>query len=191
MAAYLVFLPLGTNIARINDVNAVIAYGADAAAAKALAKAAHPANPTLWDNALAMAIGSNLPLLGWTFTVEIEGQEAVSVTGGWTSNTIDAIAAALVTALDALDDVAAAAYNSSTNVLTAAGVADELGDMALTVTVTDPNGVSQPSFFSTIVDEGDPEDALTVTFTADATAGIFQMMNVEGGIQLAAPEEVS
>ena len=39
MAAYLVFLPKGANNSRINDVNAMIAHAADAAAAKALAKA--------------------------------------------------------------------------------------------------------------------------------------------------------
>lgn len=187
MAAYLVFLPKGANNSRINDVNAMIAHAADAAAAKALAKAAMPANPALWDNAVAMQIPANYPLLGFTFTVKVGDLSAVSATGDWTNNTVDAIAALLVTALNAKAEISAAAYNSSTNVLTAAGVADELGDQVLTVTVTDLAGNVRADMVGTITDQGADTDALTVAFAADTTTGIFAQFNFEGGIQLSAP----
>lgn len=188
MTAYLVFLPKGANNSRINDVNAMITHAANAGAAIVLAKTAMPANPALWDKAVAMQIPANYPLLGFTFTVKVGDLSAVSVTGDWTANTVDAIAALLVTALNAKSEISAAAYNSSTNELTAAGAADELGDQVLTVTVTDPAGNVRTDLVESITDQGrDSSDELIVGFAADATTGVFAQFNFEGGIQLSAP----
>jgi hypothetical protein len=83
--------------------------------------------------------------------------------------TVDTIAALAVTALNALSSISAAAYNSTTQVLTVAGVADELGDKTLLVEFYGPNGrATIAGFVGAVVDGGAAEDELTVTLAADA-----------------------
>jgi len=96
---------------------------------------------------------------------------AVSVTGvASTLNTIDLIGAALATALNAAGPMANAAYNASTNVLTVASIADDIGDHLLAVTVTMPTAVPyNPSNIVTATVSGGIAGAvLTATFAADS-----------------------
>lgn len=97
---------------------------------------------------------------------------AATLTGGTDTDTIDGVAAKMVVALNAAGvGIANAAYNSSTNVLTVAGVADAIGDHTIQVWWLAPDFVRKQSLrtaVSTIVDGGIAAAALTVTLGADA-----------------------
>ena len=177
MPAFFVYLdPKASGKTLLDGTDAMLVYAADGPAALALAVAAFPGNEYTWKNAQVLAVPSNFPFIGWTFTVQIEGLAPVSVVGNETNDTVDEIAALLVTGLNALPDVANASYNASTNTLTAAGAADELGDQALVVTILDANGNSRPDLVGTIVDEGDQSAALTVVLPADAAVGVWKKL---------------
>ena len=116
---------------------------------------------------------------GWTFALDVIGGAApisVSVTGTATDNTIDEVAALLVTALNADAEIAGASYNGTTNVLTVAETTDAIGDRTLEVTITPPGGYSGiAALVGTIVDGGASGDAITLALPADA-AVIPQVM---------------
>lgn len=175
MPAFFVYLdPKASGRTLLDGVDAMIVHAADAPAAKALAVAVFPGNEYAWENSTAIAMPTSLPLIGWTLRVAIEGLGPVQVVGTPTDSTIDQLAALMVTALNATDEISAAAYNASTNVLTAAGVADELGDLIMSVSFTDDMGNDRSSLLGAITDEGAPEDALTVALPADAMVGVWK-----------------
>lgn len=120
--------------------------------------------------------------IGWTFKVNISGglaagagvnadgsADVVLTATGAAQDTIDEIAAVLVTALNALPTIANASYDAGTQTLTAAGAADNLGDKKLTVQIIPPNGNSScAAFVGAIVNQGAANAALTVVLPADA-----------------------
>lgn len=179
MPAYLVHLPReksGYNLT--HGADAMIVFAGTADAAKQYAAAKYDGDGAAWINdATATEIVAGTNWVGWTFRVAVLGgfgtgsdePRAVSVVGDATNDTIDEIAAALVTALNALDGIANASYNDTTNVLTVAGAADGLGDQEVTVDITPPNGKSSlAALVGSIVDGGASGDALTVALPADA-----------------------
>ena len=88
--------------------------------------------------------------------------------GDSTNDTVDEIAAALVTALNALDGIANAAYNATSNTLTVAGTADALGVQKLEVSIIPPGGsASIASLVGAITDGGASGAALSVVLPAD------------------------
>lgn len=93
-----------------------------------------------------------------------------TLTGG-SADTYDTLGAAAVTALNAAGfGITHAAYNSSTNVLTVAGTADNIGDHELTVALVPANSVNSVPVrgaIGAIVDDGVSGAALTVAFGAD------------------------
>lgn len=190
MAIYKLTLPLTTGgKTLINDVDMMLVAAADAASAK-LAAAAKYGQDVPWSQATAtelvdtLTINSATALVGYRFTVAVAGEGSASVTGvATTLDTLDEIGAALATALNELDNIANAAYNATTQALTVAsgGGGDDLGDLAVTVTIKAPvaydgggNEIQGDDnladvFVDSITDEGLAADALTVTFNADAT----------------------
>lgn len=101
------------------------------------------------------------------------GDDALTVDITTVKNTIEALAAKAVDALNAHSLIAAAAFNFSTNVLTIAAAGDGLGDKTVEVEVLPPatafpGAVAVPGFASSIVDNGSAGAALTVTLGADA-----------------------
>ncbi len=139
-----------------------------------------------WANATFTAIAdvsSDGGMEGWRFTVRIldtDGAlvEGVTVTGA-ADDGLDEIGAALVIALNATDSIANAGY--AANVLTAAGMADTLGDHTLEMDVpvpivNDASGVREnqdviiAGYTGTIVHEGAVGAALKVDFPADTYA---------------------
>ena len=101
-----------------------------------------------WSGATATTIAevvdtTDLMLVGWTFTIRIEGGAAQTVDPFETSYTAIAtadsyaeIAAALVALLAANTDTAHAAFAAPT--LTISSIADGIGDATVTITVTPP-----------------------------------------------------
>jgi hypothetical protein len=178
MPAYLVQLPReksGYNLT--HGADAMVVFAANADTAKQMAAAKYDSDGAAWINdATATEIVAGANWVGWTFRVAILGgfgagsdePRAVSVVGDATNDTIDEIAAALVVALNALDGIANASYNGTTNVLTIAAIADGLGDQEVAVDITPPNGKSSiAALVGTIVDGGIAGAALTVALPAD------------------------
>lgn len=159
--------------------NAVVAFGANGTAAKQVAAAYFDAEGALWtsSDATATEIVADADFNGWTFKVRVLGglgagndePGEVVVVGDATDNTIDEIAALLVTGLNALTGIAGASYNSTSNVLTVAETTDSLGDQKVEVDIIPPNGYSSvASLVGTITDEGSAGAALTVQLPTDA-----------------------
>lgn len=171
--------------------NAVIVYAADATDAKALAAAKSAGDSTaMWADADVTAIAAGADLEGWRLRVAVlgldsdEGPIDVTVTGA-AAATVDTIGDLAVTALNALADVAAAAYNSGTNVLTVTGIADGFGDLQLEAFFYPPVGgaygdpeVSIPSFIGSIVDGGVAGAVLSVVLTASTIPSTPVVANV-------------
>ncbi len=178
MPAYLVTLDRtksGHTIVQGADAMVIFAASATAAKQAAAAKFEGDGLAGLHDST-ASVIGAGTDWQGWTFRVAILGgfgtggdePRTVAVVGDATDNTVDVIAAALVVALNALDGIANAAYNATTNTLTVAAAADALGDQKLEVSIIPPGGsASIASLVGTITDGGVAAADLTVVLPAD------------------------
>lgn len=178
MPAYLVTLDRtksGHTI--VQGADAMVIFAASATAAKQAAAAKFEGDGLAWLNdSTATEIVAGTDWQGWTFRVAILGgfgtggdePRTVAVVGDATDNTVDEIAAALVTALNALDGIANASYNASTNTLTVAAAADALGNQKLEVSIIPPAGASSiASLVGTITDGGVAAADLTVVLPAD------------------------
>lgn len=171
MPAYLVTLDRskgGRTLAKGAD--AMVVFATDATAALQACSAQFDGDGRAWlDDGTATAIVAGTTWIGWLFTIRLSGGITVSQLGiDASSDTIDEIAALLVTALNAtaIDN---ASYNSTTNVLTVAGAADNLGAQKLFVEITPPGAKSpMPALVGTIVDGGVAGAAITVVLPADA-----------------------
>ena len=178
MPAYLVTLDRNkSGHTLVQGADAMVIFAASATAAKQAAAAKFEGDGLAWLNdSTATEIVAGTDWQGWTFRVAILGgfgtggdePRTVAVVGDATDNTVDEIAAALVVALNALDGIANAAYNATTNTLTVAGTADALGDQKLEVSIIPPGGsASIASLVGTIMDGGVAAADLTVRLPAD------------------------
>jgi hypothetical protein len=144
MALFKVESAPGAPVPRFNGIDAYVVQANNSTEAKALAKGAvNGDSDAVWDAATVTDLSTAGPvaLTGWVFAIGINTASpiAVSVTGD-SDDTLDDVGAKLVTALNATV-INAAAYNTGTNVLTVAAVADGIGDKTVTITVTPPEGV--------------------------------------------------
>lgn len=178
MPAYLVTLDRNkSGHTLVQGADAMVIFAASATAAKQSAAAKFEGDGLAWLNdSTATEIVAGTDWQGWTFRVAILGgfgtggdePRTVAVVGDATDNTVDEIAAALVVALNALDGIANAAYNATTNTLTVAAAADALGDQKLEVSIIPPGGsASIASLVGTITDGGVAAADLTVVLPAD------------------------
>ena len=178
MPAYLVTLDRtksGHTI--VQGADAMVIFAASATAAKQAAAAKFEGDGLAWLNdSTATEIVAGTDWQGWTFRVAILGgfgtggdePRTVAVVGDATDNTVDEIAAALVTALNGLDGIANAAYNATSNTLTVAAAADALGNQKLEVSISPPGGsASIASLVGAITDGGVAAADLTVVLPAD------------------------
>jgi len=159
------------------DTFIVVAHTAAEALKVAKASVALPSDAA-WAAATATAMADAADLEGWRAKITIvddEGAavETVTVTGA-ESATADTIGALLVTALNATDSIAGAAYDTGTNVLTIAETSDGIGDSTVTCEFLPPTTWSDPTinfseFFTTLVHEGAAGAALSVTLVQVAT----------------------
>lgn len=177
MPAYLLTLPAVSGTTLKGGADAAVVFAENAADAKAMAAGQFDGDSNaLWNDAVATEIVAAADFAGWQLRVAVLGlEEPIDVTVvGAAAATVDTIAALAVTALNATDAIANAAYNATSNTLTIAGVDDELGDKNVLVQFLPPaavpGGISIPGFVGTITDGGAAEDALTVVLGADARA---------------------
>lgn len=180
MTAYLI---TGTNdcgVTRRGDARKLIVHAPSSAVALRLATKAVPGmSAAYWAAATATAIDTAATdWTGWTARCQIRnpttGIAFVDVSSVATG-TMDALAAALVTALNATA-INAAAYNSTTNVLTVAGTADALGDQDVVFDLIPPaspvqsvpaDSATMNVPLGTVTDKGSSGSALTVALPAD------------------------
>lgn len=163
----------------VKSTHQLIVAAASAAHAKLMA-ASHFNGDSSWADATATEIAAgtlddDASMLGWTFEITIQGGAAQTVdpvtvsTVGAGTDDLDAIAADLVTALNATDDIANAAYAAPN--LTVAGTDDGIGDATVTLRVTPPSGHTNTNLASlvsgTITHEGLAAAALAIALVAD------------------------
>jgi len=153
-----------------NGINSAIVVANSVADAKQVLKAAMGL-PTdgAWSGATVTALTEGTDLEGWRARITIKDTsgdvvERVTVTGAASAD-FDAIAALLVTALNATASIAGAAY--ATPNLTIAETTDGLGDHTVEVALLPPTTWDNPaielaSLFGTITHEGSSGDALAV-----------------------------
>lgn len=176
-AAYLVTLPSEGGQTLINGVNALVVYADSDTAAKEAA-AARFNGDSKWSGATATAITIG-DYNGWTMRVKLYDPEVsvrnpvlnVAVVGDGTNNTIDEVAALMVTALNATALLTAAAYDSTTQVLTVVDAStDAFGDHLLEVEFTHADfPIPVAALVGTIADGGTAGSSdVTVTLKADA-----------------------
>ena len=190
MAAYIVELASGQAGSKKADFFVVSA--ASSTDAKAMCKSRYSGvADEAWDSATVTTIAdvtgaTDNALTGFRFEIDIHDTagalaESVAYTATNTNDTIDLVAAQLVTALNATASIANAAYNSGTQALTVAtgSGGDDLGDHTVTLRVmppvlTDASGVQEnrdtniAGFMASQVHEGVSTDPLTITFAADS-----------------------
>lgn len=184
MPAYVVALPDNLpGLTLIENHNSIIVFAASTNDAKAMAKMAFDGDGNgPWDSATVTEIVAATDLEGFTLRVVVEDASPVIVaeTVGDSGDGIDEIGADMVTVLNANAQIANAAYDSGTNILTIAGVADALGDKSVKVEVYPPTGSnlqvanqSLTSFVGTITDEGIAAAALSVVLVDSTAAQII------------------
>lgn len=168
---YLVRLPEGAATV-VNRVTMCIVTAESADDARAAADSRYGRDGSRWNHpdVLVEAITSQAmsgDLEGWSLSVEIYDTDYEATVTAAASDTLDDLADAMAAALVALG-IATAAYDDTTQVLTVAGAAANLGDKTLIVKIIPPGGTkSVDGLIASKVDEGAAGDALSVTLVAD------------------------
>lgn len=132
-------------------------------------------NPAYYEDSSAVAavVQKATNWLGWTLYAKIVDTNGAilaeaSVLAAGSNDTIDEIAAAFVTAINATAAVSNASYNSSTNVLSVAGTSDNLGAKRLFVNMIPPGKTKAVNnVLGSITHQGSANAALTVALPAD------------------------
>lgn len=177
-AAYLVTLPLKGGMTLKGGNDSVIVWADDATQAKSLASAAmsNDVPAAAWTNATATALVVGTELEGWTFTINLVDpvtpftELSASYTGA-NAATIDTVGTALAAALNALDGIAGAAYDTGTNVLTIVETTDSMGDWAIEAYATPPSTATGTSLIG-FGDTGARVSGFFGAITAAGAAGI-------------------
>ena len=191
-AAYKVVLPAGSAQTLVKEANGLIIYADSGTEAIIAAKSYFSsAPPAMWAGATATAIAAGADLEGWRLRVLVDNVTTgvdlydVTVTGA-AAATVDSIAALMVTALEAAGGAdLTPSYDSDTNVLTVAAIADDIGDHRLTVQFLPPIATygrpdyAFPSFVSTIVDEGIAGAVLTVLLVQSTIPSVSAAVEIK------------
>lgn len=161
----------------------LVVQAATAADAKVMAASHFNGDDGSWADATATVLTATThdtaaSWLGWTFNIQISGGAAQTVdpitatTVGAGSDDLDAIAADLVTALNAATDIANAAYSAPN--LTLSSIADGIGDATVTLQVFPPSGDTSMNLgtlmYTAITDGGIAGAALVIALVADTEA---------------------
>jgi len=175
-AIYMVTLAAGSAAAtRKQGANSILVFADSDTQAKEMAASYFDGDGGIWSGADATEMTSAADWEGWTFKLTIlmrdadKADKVFSYTGTSTNDTIDEIAAQLVTLANADADIAGAAYTAATNTLKVAETTDGLGAKELVVEIIPPGGYSSvASLVGTIVDKGEAAAVLSVVLPADA-----------------------
>jgi len=161
-----------------NNANAVVVFASTSAIAKKMAAAHFDGVGDVFDSAdvTATELIAATDWNGWTVKVIVGGGLGAGTDGATftvladgTTNTMDEIAAALVTLINAHADIAGAEYDAATNTLTVAAIGDGIGDQQLTVEMIPPGAYENvPGLHGAIVDGGIAGAVLTVVLPLDA-----------------------
>lgn len=181
MAAFLVQLDPVTGFTLHNGANAVVVEAEDAADARVMAGFASELDVADWAGATATAIAAPADMIGWQLRCQVLEADGASIKAddtyvGIASDALDDMAAGMVILLNANASIAAASYNSTTQVLTVAETTDALGDHLVQVGFFPPGVPTKmtgeisgvPGFVASVTDEGAGAAALAATFAADA-----------------------
>lgn len=121
--------------------------------------------------ALVAGVAGNAFATTDTLTQGGDGFGAATLTGGVDAASFDSFGAAAVVALEAAGGSALTpSYNASTQVLTVAAIADNIGDHQLNVDFYDASQAAKsniPGYLGATVDEGIAGAVLTIAFAAD------------------------
>lgn len=178
-SAFLVKLADDAPVTKFQGGNAMVVWADDATMAKQVASSWFDGDSTVWTDSTTTATAIVADADSWeNFSVNIVVAHPttyaivanVTVDGDSTNDTIDEIAAALVTALNATT-INGAAYNSTTNVLKVAETTDGIGDHTVTAKVyrkADPAKQAIPTLIGTVTHQGASGDALTIQLATDA-----------------------
>lgn len=185
MPAYIVSLSsVASGLTLREGNNRFIVFAADVAGARDIVRArftndsidAVLLDSTTTVTAIAAATDWATPKL-WNFRIRLTSPAGVDVAdvtvqSSASNNTVDEIGALLVIALNADAQIAGAAYNSTTQVLTISDIADALGNHQVHASAwpdegDEINDVSH-GFFGTIVDGGIAGAVTSVALAADA-----------------------
>jgi len=178
MPTYILTIPSVTGSSAVNDVRNVVvaAFTPDDARARAKSLFSNDSDG-LWDVSATQIPLDASNLLGFRMRIIVSdpatGDVVVDLTGTAAGVQMDGFAAAAVILLNNTTIINAASYNVTSDVLTVAGVADNLGDHNLVVEIFPPlvsseQNVAVPSFVTTIVDEGIAGAVLTAQLAGGA-----------------------
>lgn len=182
--AYLVTLDRTKGGATLKDgVDAVVVWAEDATTAKQIAQAQQvgsAASDAAWSAATATALAATADFEGWRFRLRIADAPTaavdVTVTGAASAD-MDAIAALMVTALNATADISGAAYSTPNLTIASGGGGDDLGDLEVEAWMYPPTGsadfpaeteVSFTQLLGAITDGGSSTDALAIALDTSA-----------------------
>jgi hypothetical protein len=170
---YKVKVPEDAKTALVEGKDTLIVSAESSAEAILTAKAyLHLPSDAAWAASTPVLLAHDVDLEGWRLRVHVtdpaDDSTVVDVTVTATSaDTFDEIGDLMVIALNATDEIGAAAYSTPNLIVADGGGVDDLGDMAVAVyflppiTWDDPS-ISFPAFYGTIVDEGASNADLTV-----------------------------
>lgn len=179
MPAYMVEANRDAATRRVDGVDTMVVFAADASTAKKMAQARYTGDSdAVWNGATVTEIVAAANWIGWVFSWElIAPNGTVFSSGSLTAtgagqDTMDEIGAALATAINATG-IDNAAYNGTSNTLTVAGAADNKGDHRLIFTIKPPaaqnlGDVNISDLVGTITHQGAAGAAVTVVLPADA-----------------------
>jgi hypothetical protein len=170
----------------VKSTRQLIVQAESAADAKVMA-ASHFNGDGSWADATATALtastlDANASMLGWVFKIVVTGAAGQTVdpitatTTGAGTDDLDAIAADLVTALNANTDIANAAYSAPNLTVATGSGGDDLGDATVVLEVYPPSGNTKVNLASLfigaggITHEGVATDALAIALVADTEA---------------------
>lgn len=201
-SAFLVTLARKGGMTLKNGNDSVIVWANDATTAKYLASMAmsNDVPVAAWANATATALVTGTEMEGWTYTITLTDPltpfTVVEVSHTATNGqSVDDIAAALVTALNATSSIANASFSTPNLTIATGSGGDDIGDWTVNITVTPPGTAYSTSliaygdtgpvdavsagFASSLVHEGSATAALSVALTVflPALYGVAKVTN--------------
>jgi hypothetical protein len=184
---YLVTIDRNSQSPRKNGVDAAVVVAENSTEAKQMAASVLDGEGNApWTAATATALAAAANLDGFVMNVQIfhpttNARVANASFTGVSGATIDTIGTGIAAALNALSNIAGAAYNTGTNVLTVAETTDALGDHTFVISLRPPTAThadpqNLTSWFTSHVDGGVGSAALAVTLAALSFPKVFGML---------------